>query len=92
MVLRRIKQAAMRNVWGRSVSEEIELDAVKSLPRLFFDQVARFEGKPFLSAKQDGQWRGQSWSKVAEQVFAFAKTHRVSHSRSHAYTNSQRGE
>ena len=72
MVLRRIKQAAMRNVWGRSVSEEIELDAVKSLPRLFFDQVARFEGKPFLSAKQDGQWRDQSWSRVAEQVSSLA--------------------
>ena len=72
MVLRRIKQAAMRNVWGRSVSEEIELDAVKSLPRLFFDQVARFEGNPFLSAKQDGQWRCQSWSRVAEQVSSLA--------------------
>ena len=31
-------------------------------------------------------------TKVAEQVFAFAKTHRESHSRSRAYTNSQRGE
>ena len=31
-------------------------------------------------------------TKVAEQVFAFAKTHRQSHGRSHAYTSSQRGE
>ena len=31
-------------------------------------------------------------TKVAEQVFAYAKTHRESRNRSHAYTNSQRGE
>lgn len=54
------------------MSEEIELDAVKSLPRLFFDQAARFGEDQFLSAKRDGQWQGRSWSTVAEQVSALA--------------------
>jgi len=54
------------------VSEEIKLDLVKSLPRLFFEQAARFGEDQFLSAKYDGHWKGQSWSMVAEQVSMLA--------------------
>ena len=54
------------------MSEEIKLDLVKSLPRLFFEQAARFGEDPFLSAKYDGHWKGQSWSMVAEQVSMLA--------------------
>lgn len=54
------------------MTEEIDLDAVQNLPRMFFDQVARFGDAPFLSVKRNGVWQGRSWSEVANQVSALA--------------------
>jgi len=43
-----------------------------SLVEMFFDQAARFSGKPFLYKKQDGAFVGETWGEVAVKVATLA--------------------
>ena len=39
-----------------------------NLPKSFFGSAAQFGPKPFLYDKRDGEWVGQNWDEIADQV------------------------
>ncbi|MGF1592855.1 MAG: AMP-dependent synthetase/ligase [Kiloniellaceae bacterium] len=46
----------------------MDFDACRSLTAAFFDQAARLRDAPFVWHKEDGRYRPQSWTEIAEQV------------------------
>ena len=51
----------------------MDYGAIRNLPTMFFDQAARFSDRPFLSAKQDGEWQSLTWAETAERVSALSR-------------------
>lgn len=51
----------------------MDFDACRSLTAAFFDQAAARGKAPFVWHKQDGRYRAQSWSEIAEQVKALSR-------------------
>jgi long-chain acyl-CoA synthetase len=50
-----------------------DFDAAPNLVRLFLDRADELGDRPFLTAKQGGAWRGQSWREVANEVCLLAE-------------------
>jgi long-chain acyl-CoA synthetase len=46
----------------------MDYDSCRSLPAMFFAQVERLGGKPFLWAKREGHYRCISWAAAAHDV------------------------
>ena len=51
----------------------IDYDALRTLPELFFSQVAHYDRAPYMWAKRDGAWRSMTWQEVADRVAALAQ-------------------
>ncbi len=51
----------------------MDYKSVRNLPAMFFDQAERFGERPFLWDKQEGEWRSQSWTQIAEEATALAR-------------------
>jgi long-chain acyl-CoA synthetase len=51
----------------------MDFDGCRSLTAAFFDQAARLRDAPFVWHKQDGRYRPQSWTGIAEQVKALSR-------------------
>ena len=51
-----------------------DFDSFPNLVTMFFARARHRGDTPFLWAKQDGAWQSISWSDVAQQVAAFAKS------------------
>ena len=50
-----------------------DFDASNNLVALFLARADELGGKPFLTAKRDGEWRSISWREAAEQVCLLAE-------------------
>lgn len=50
----------------------IDTSACKSITAMFLQQAERLGDQPFLWAKRDGAWTGQSWTEVKADVLALA--------------------
>ena len=50
-----------------------DFDASNNLVALFLTRADELGGKPFLTAKRDGEWRSISWREAAEQVCLLAE-------------------
>jgi long-chain acyl-CoA synthetase len=75
VVARRRQAVAVRRkdrTRGEFVTEELDFDAIRNLPALFFEQAERYGAADFLSAKREGAWRALSWTEVAERVTQLA--------------------
>lgn len=48
-------------------------DQIRNLPLMFFEQAERQTEQPFLWAKRDGDWRGQTWQETAAATLALAR-------------------
>ena len=47
------------------------------LASMFFEVAAEHDGKPFLSAKRDGEWQSQSWRQAADDVSRLSRALRA---------------
>lgn len=50
----------------------IDYDTLRTLPELFFKQADLYDETPYLFAKRNGTWRGETWREVEARVGAFA--------------------
>lgn len=50
----------------------IDFDTPTTLPRMFYEQAAALDERPFLWRKSDGTWDPLSWRQTAERVDALA--------------------
>jgi len=54
-----------------------DFESARNLVQLFLDRADELGEQPFLTAKLDGEWQGQSWRTVAGQVCLLAEALRA---------------
>ncbi|EKV31549.1 Long-chain-fatty-acid--CoA ligase [Caenispirillum salinarum AK4] len=59
----------MTSTGGRA----IDFDTATTLTRMFYEQVAALDDRPFLWRKAEGAWHPMSWRETAERVDALAQ-------------------